>query len=124
MEYEIHLHAGFIEVVTHGGAEVAVFQEFLDEVLALKEWKPATPFLNDHSDLDAGPLTVNDISAIAEMFERAKVELGSSRLAVLVSRDLEYGLARMWNVFVEEKWDGIGQVFRSREDAVHWLTQF
>lgn len=123
MEYEIHQREGFVEVVTHGEGATAVFQELLGEVLALREWKPGTPFLNNHSDLDAGPLTVSDISAIANMVAAARVELGSSRLAVLVSRDLEYGLARMWHVFVEDKWDGTSGVFRSREDAVVWLTQ-
>lgn len=123
MEYEVHQRDGFVEVVTRGDGDVAVFQRYLDEVLALKEWRPGTPSLNDHSGLNAGPLTVNEIKAIAGMVIAARDKLGPKRLAVVAARDLEYGLARMWEVFVEGNWDGTARVFRSREEAVRWLTQ-
>ncbi|MCP4573515.1 MAG: hypothetical protein GY838_14250 [bacterium] len=123
MEYEIHQRSGFVEVVTHGDGEAKVFQELLSEVLARPEWKPGVPVLIDHSDFNAGPLTVGEMSALADMIGNVRVELGSSRMAILVVRDLEFGLGRMWLAFVEDKWSGTSDIFRSREDAVCWLTQ-
>ena len=122
MEYEIHQHNGFVEVVTHGDGDVEVFQEFLNEVLRHPDWKPGFPILIDHSDLNAGPLTVDGMRKLADMINAAAVELGSSRMAILVPGDLEYGLGRMWQVYIEGRWSGTSEVFRSREDAVDWLT--
>ena len=43
-------------------------------------------------------------------------------VAVAAARDLECGLSRMWQVFVEENgWETM--VFRSRTEAVRWLQQ-
>jgi hypothetical protein len=124
MEYEIHQTSKFVEVVTHGDGEATVFQELLSEVFALKDWKPGTPILIDHSDFNAGPLTVGEMSALADMIDSVRVELGSLRMAILVAGDLEFGLGRMWEVFVEDKWDGASEVFRSREDAMRWLAEY
>ena len=121
MEYEIHQRNGFVEVVTHGDGDVEVFQEILNEVLRHPDWRPGTPVLIDHSDLNAGPLTVDGMKSLADMIHDARVELGSSRMAILVSEDLEYGLGRMWQVYIEGKWNGASEIFRSREDAVGWL---
>jgi hypothetical protein len=43
-------------------------------------------------------------------------------VAIVAPRDVEYGLSRMWQVFVEENgWETM--VFRSRTEAERWLPQ-
>ena len=121
MEYEIHQRNGFVEVVTHGDANVAVFQEFLNEVLRHQDWKPGYPILIDHSDFNAGPLTVDGMVKLANMIAAARAELGTSRMAIIVPGDLKYGLGRMWQVYIEGKWNGVSEVFRSREVGINWL---
>jgi hypothetical protein len=113
MKYEVHYHDGFFEVKTHGDAEPGGFREFLDILLAHEKWKPGTPILSNHSELNTGPLTVDDIKLIVERAVRSRAQLGHARIAMLVARNLEYGLARMWEVFVAGKWDVIARVFRS-----------
>jgi len=54
---------------------------------------------------------------------KSKDQLGKTKLALLVARDLEFGLAKMWQVFVDEKWDVISRVFRSRDEAITWLKR-
>ena len=122
MEYEIRQHNGFVEVVTHGDGDVAVFQKFLNEVLRLPNWKPGFPILIDHSDLNARPLGVDGMQMLADMINASRVELGTSRMAILVPGDLEYGLGRMWQAYIEDKWNGASEVFRSRKNAVDWLN--
>ena len=80
-------------------------------------------YLFDHSDLDSGPLTVNDVRRIADYCADRKEEFGHSRFAVVLRRDVEFGLARMWGFFVEGRWDAIVGIFRSRDKAVQWLLQ-
>jgi hypothetical protein len=49
------------------------------------------------------------------------VIVGQARCATVAPRDVQYGLVRMWEVFVEGRWDVIHQAFRSRDEAVSWL---
>jgi hypothetical protein len=121
MKYEVHYHDGFFEIKTYGDAEPVRFREVLDHLLAHEKWKPNTAILFNHSKLNAGPLTVDDIHNNAKSSVRSRVQLGQARLAILVARDLEYGMARMRTGFVEGKWDVIENVFRSRDEAISWL---
>jgi hypothetical protein len=124
MEYEIHLHDdGFFEVVTHGDGDVEVFQKLLRDALEHSDWKPGMPVLVDHSDFNAGPLTAEDMAAIAGMINAARDKLGSSRMAILAPGDLQFALGRMWQAYLENKWDGTTDIFRSRQNALRWLTQ-
>ena len=121
MEYQILQHEGFIEVLTVGDADISVFREYVQEVISLDEWKPGTALLCNHTNLNASPITVGEVHELASMAATSRAELGRCRLASLVGRDLEFGLARMWEVFVENKWDGETGVFRERAEAINWL---
>ena len=121
MKYEIKEHEDFIEVVTSGDADLAGFRAFLTEVLGLATWEPGTHLLIDHTDLNSGTLTVNDVDQLASLASEARAALGPLRLATLAGRDLEFGLSRMWETYVENRWDGVTNVFRSRDEAIDWL---
>lgn len=122
MKYEVHYDDEFFEVTTHGDAEPGGFEEFVDLLLGHEKWKPGTTFLVDHSELNAGPLTVADIHIIAEMCGRRRAQFGRARCALLVPRRIEYGMARMWEVFVEGEWDVTEHLFKSRDEAISWLN--
>lgn len=36
-------------------------------------------------------------------------------------RDLQFGMAKMWEVYVEDKWYVTNKLFRYREEAIKWL---
>ena len=121
MRYELNYREGFFEVKTYGDAEPGGIKEFLDSMLAHEKWKPGTPFLVDHSELNFEHLTVNEVNAIADVCARLRAELGQARCATLAPHDEQYGLVRMWEVFSGSRWDVIHDVFRSRDEAVSWL---
>ncbi len=121
MKYELNYREGFFEVKTYGDAEPGGIKEFLSSMLAHEKWKPGTPFLVDHSELSFGHLTVNEVRDIADVGARPRAELGQARSASVAPRDEQYGLIRMWEVFVEDRWDVIHRIFRSRDEAVSWL---
>jgi hypothetical protein len=96
-------------------------KEFLGPMLAHEKWKTGTSFLVDHSELNLGHLTVAEVRDIADVSVRPRAELGRARCATVAPRNVQYGLVRMWEVFVEGRWDVIHQAFRSRDEAVSWL---
>ena len=122
MEFSVKYRGGFFDVKTSGDGELDKFGDLADAMFAYEEWKPGTPVLHDHTDLNSGPLTVDDIRGIAQLCADRRAQFGAGKLAVVVARDLEFGLARMWAVFAEDKWDVVSKVFRSREEAIAWLT--
>ena len=121
MEFQVEYHGGFFIGTTSGDAVDEQFGDLLDAMLTHDKWKPGTPWLHDHSDLNAGPLTVDGIQKIAQLCADRRTTIGGGRCAIVVARDLEFGLARMWGVYVENKWDAVAAVFRSREEAIAWL---
>jgi len=122
MEYTIESRDSYLEVKQSGLCELRVYGECLAAVLEHESWTPGTPTLVDQTELDAGTLTINEVRALATQCGARREEAGSSRLAILVARDLEFGMNRMWGVFVEDQWDVVLGVFRSKEEAVAWLT--
>ena len=48
--------------------------------------------------------------------------LGNGKWAILVTNDLEFGMARMWNAYVEERVDLEIRVFRDESEARSWLA--
>jgi len=122
MNYSIENCDKYIEVKQTGAGDIRVYVECIDAVLEYKTWTPGTPVLVDQTKLDASLLTVNDVQKIAALCGTHRKEAGSSKLAMLVARDLEFGMNRMWSVFVEDEWDVDVEVFKSKEQAVAWLT--
>jgi hypothetical protein len=123
MEYEIYRSEGLVEVVTHGEGDPKVFQDLLIDVLAHPDWKPGNSILMNHTDLKGGPLDADKLRMLADIVNASRDKLGSSRMAILTPGSLEFGLGRMWQTFVEDKWDGTSDLFRSKKDAERWLMK-
>jgi len=121
VEFRVEYRDGFFIGTTSGDAVADQFGNLLDAMLTHDKWQPGTSWLHDHSDLNSGPLTVDGIHRIAHLCSERRTAIGRGKCAILVARDLEYGLARMWAVYVENKWDAVAAVFRSREEAIAWL---
>ena len=122
MEFKLQYRKGLLEVKTSGDAELGTFREMMDSMLAHEEWKPGSPFLLDHSELNAGTLTVDDIRGIAGFCAQRRDRFGRAKCAIVVSRDLEFGIGRMWQVFVSNRWDVTEELFKSKDDAREWLS--
>ena len=76
----------------------------------------------NHSHLNAAPLTTDDMIKIAGFNGQFRAELGKAKCALVLTSDLEFGLGRMWEAFVENEWDVSERLFKSRDDAIAWLV--
>jgi hypothetical protein len=77
----------------------------------------------DHTEAVLDDLSTADLLDLAKLDQKlARHTPAGMLVAVAVARDLEYGLARMWQAFI----DGSGweiAVFRSRMEAEHWIRE-
>jgi hypothetical protein len=122
VNYRIDRAGDLFVGATSGEADVEDFRRMLDEMLSHPEWTPGSPWLHDHTELDAGALTVNEIKRIADLCAERSSQFGSGKCAIVAGRDLEFGLARMWAVYVEDRWSAEPNVFRSKDEALDWLS--
>ena len=126
MQFNLNYHDAVFEVTTSGDAILQGYYDFTKAVLEHDEWKPGGLILLDHTKLNTGPLTVDDVQAIAIISGQYSEQLGTARVAIVVARDLDYGMTRMWQVFVENQTNSYAsaKIFRNRDEAWAWLKNF
>jgi len=119
--YQLNYKAQFIETQCTGDVTL---EEVMDHFSELE----ADPLLPDRLDvfLDLDKMTSlpegHQLRDVAGAVERlmAKVEWGSC--AILASSDGIFGISRMFEVFAEGLFART-RVFRTREEAEHWLSR-
>ncbi len=121
MDFTIDHIDGIFIVSTSGDAEISKFKELFLSYLHHEKWKPGTPCLHDHSKLNSASVSTDDIRDIAGSLKNLGELLGVGKTALVVDRDLEFGLARMFQVFYEGNPDRTVKLFKSREEALTWL---
>jgi hypothetical protein len=75
----------------------------------------------DIRDADASNFDTHDVIRIARYFETQLKNRTKYKVAVIVSRDLEYGLSRTYQVAAADLPPQI-EIFNNLEDAKNWLT--
>lgn len=123
MRYEILSFDDFLEVRTYGNAELQGFKDFIQAFVTHKDWRTGGALLVNHSELNAASLTNNEISEMADFTKPFLPQIGRAKIALLVMRDLEYGMGRVWQVFASEGRESVSGIFRSREEAISWLKE-
>ena len=123
MKNAITWHDGIIEATTEGDASLAEMTGMIAGILSHEKWRRGGAVLVDHSRLNAAPLTLGQVRALADLAAESREQVGTTRIAHLVERDLEFGLVRMWESFVENQWDARIRCFRSRDEALAWLKE-
>lgn len=81
---------------------------------------PGRSELADFSQANLGSLSADALRRIAGVFQRHDVDAGRSRVALVVSGDLGFGLARMYQAFRSESAIQL-RVFRDLAAAREWL---
>lgn len=121
VEYCNTAKQGFFELRLAGEIDAGTYPEVFNALFTHIDWRPGTPLLVDESDLRATDLTIGGLKKIADICTSRATDFGTTRMSMYVSRDLEFGLNRMWHVFIDGNWEVEGNVFRSREEAMTWL---
>lgn len=76
----------------------------------------------DLRDSDASEIYEKDIEEIANYILSLSKKRAGYKAGLVVSRDLEYGLARMYGAYVKDGPADI-QVFRNFEQAMDWVRE-
>ena len=110
-------------VTTGGEGNVEGIIAFLDAIVAHPQWRPGLNILLDHRRLDIARITVEVIDRVSGYFQEIAPELGDGRIALVMHKDIDFGIARAWELVTRPYVDMAIGVFRQVDEACRWLTQ-
>lgn len=123
MKYEIQYVDGLFQVKSSGDAELQCFKDLMEDLFSHEQWRPDGTVLVDHTELNTAPLSTEELLEIATFGKVYRKQVGKTKFAILVNRDLEFGMGRMWQVFTTDGRESLRRIFRSRDEAVSWLKE-
>jgi hypothetical protein len=125
MEHNSHydFELNIIEFDTHGLASKNGIIEMLHSVIEMCIQNETADIIVDHSDLDASQISKDDIIIISGHFTKAIDIIKTRKIAHVAKKDLQFGLVRMWEIFVElEGFPDLPlMVFRNKKNAIEWI---
>ncbi|MDH3206648.1 MAG: hypothetical protein OEO79_08550 [Gemmatimonadota bacterium] len=120
IRYEIDEERSIVMTTATGRLTDAELLAHKEALLADPRFRPGMKELSDIrgvEDLDVSP---EGVMAAASFDSRNSPVLETHRLGLLVSTDLVFGMARMYEMRTDGNTGGV-KVFRSEEEAMLWL---
>jgi len=118
MKYAIDPDAGVIYGVAQGEVSVEEYTAFLDAVVSDPAYQPSFTWIYDVTD--AQTPSGEFVREIARVDASRGELFGGTRQAIVVSSEAQFGMARMYEILVDEL-PGPRQVCRSLDEAREWL---
>jgi hypothetical protein len=109
-----------LSVTAWGPAQVDALMALLVRATEPPDWRPGIHVLLDFRALAISALTMADIRQLADHHRPYGKILAASRIAVVVSRPVDFGLVRMWGTLVHDL-NLTHEVFYGEAEALHWL---
>jgi len=125
MEFELEwVHPSLLICRTSGAATVEGFIALFQAMRSHPQFRPGMNVLADHSSLDVSSITASEIEQVADMRARLVRETGArSALVIGPGSPMRYGLARMFEAYIEPQVETEVQVFETFDEAMAWLTE-
>jgi hypothetical protein len=105
-----------------GDASVEGLSELIDQLFRFPQWESGMSTLIDFRNFSITPLKNDDIMKVSQMVKALKDALGDGDCAIAVSREIDYGLVRMWQIQTEPGVQVQIEVFMSYDEAFKWLV--
>ncbi|MEM9017015.1 MAG: hypothetical protein AAGC68_08370, partial [Verrucomicrobiota bacterium] len=114
MGYEIvtDLDLGLVRVITEGEMKAEEFEQMIPESRDCCRAHGILKVLTDCSGSTGKQITTSEVREIAAQCEQLNGTLDGGQLAVVLKSDLDYGMARMWQAYAEERLRFASSLFR------------
>jgi hypothetical protein len=110
------------DLTTHDVTGLVSEEEMYDAIESFYKCDPTALLLWDMSQADVSYITTDALQRFVRKSTQIGVRRHGGRTAVVASGNLQYGLARMSEVFAEMESAPYGfRAFRSRQEALEWL---
>ncbi len=112
-----------VNIQTKGDGDARGIITFFKDIVAHPQWKPGLKILLDHRKLKIDTLKMDGIQSISTFFKQIGPKFGDGKLALVMQRDIDFGLARTWEILTADDVDIAIAVFRSIDEASRWLER-
>lgn len=125
MQHTITVSEGgcLFTITTQGDGNVEGIIAFFQDIISHRHWKPGNDLLLDHRELKIDQISFSGIKAVSTFFKSIAPELGGGKVALVMNREVDYGIARAWEIVTEGDVDAEIHVFRQLDQAVNWLRE-
>jgi hypothetical protein len=118
--YRLDRSADVVFATAHGVITDDEILEYATRMVNDPGIDPGVDQLIDLRGIDAAAVLSDTIRRLAEIFRDYDPVPARAKLAIVASRDVLFGMARMYEVYRDRDSDSIG-VFRDIEEARRWL---
>ncbi len=115
-------HSLFIVTTEGEGHEMGILA-FLKDVVGHPDWRPGMSILVDHRELSIHNIQHPGISMVSDFFIQISDKLGNGKLALVMNKDIDYGIARAWQNITEDLVKMEICVFREIDKARSWIME-
>ena len=120
MDIQIDSEVAIALVDVGAASSAAEIIKAVEALLAHPEFVDGMDSIFDYSRCDFSKVSAEDLKSIAR-FLVPHLPRFANRVNLVVERDLEYGLARMYGVFAEEIAPSERRIFRDVDTAREWF---
>ena len=123
MEFRLSFNkkAGYAEINSSGHIDIQGIVDTLGKLFSNENWSPGMSILADYTDSSTIDLNSELVSQISHLVKGQNEIMGEGKLAIIMSSDLDYGYARMFQLLTEDYIDKEVNIYRDRETAYEWI---
>jgi len=123
LDFRIDDETGIFVFTVTGKFDLERIARGIDEAVAHPSFEPGNRSLWDMRDLDVEEFGTEQIEELVRINEKFESVRGAGRAAAVTSRDVQYGLGRMFEAYADRLQSGFqARVFRTVDEAMVWLT--
>ena len=106
-------------------AGTPTLEDIKDTVVELHEHQDHTPNMKELWDIREASLEKFNAPELESLayFLGNRMDRAANKVALVVGRDLEYGVARMWDVYASHPAPQDRQIFKDMDEAFNWLME-
>jgi len=123
--YEVFVHRekGYIHVIAKGSINLEKLQQMYASVLNHPQYESGMSRLWDFTHLDVSLLTSVNLNSFSLFMKTKGIGMDTTYSAILVSRNLEYGMVRVLQALGKGVLSPNVIVTRSKDEALAWIRK-
>jgi hypothetical protein len=125
MEISIYIDpkAGIRENKVKGQIDIEKLIEFLKELYEKPEFDTNMNVIWDLGEADFSAVASSDVRTVMELVGKKWGVEGKSKAALVVSKEVDFGLTRMYEILMSGATSSKVMVFKNMEKAREWLAE-
>lgn len=113
---------GYVWIRLYGKQTLETLQQAYYKLLEMPEYRVGMRRVWDIRQADLSQMTANELRRLGTTSRDPESGTGKTKVAVLVGRDVEYGVMRMLQALGGETMPVTVAVFRSAEETEEWIS--